>query len=140
MFGKNPPPTNHFDTLVSSKAEIVGDIYFSGGLHIDGKVYGNIIADDDSKAVVVLKKGARKDKDTQKSIHTFIKSRTSAYAKPREYEFVDALPKTKLGKVDYRELESQAKDENRPVEEIQDDPVPQEGEAPKQENETPKQE
>lgn len=92
------------------------------------------------KAVVVLKKGARKDKDTQKSIHTFIKSRTSAYAKPREYEFVDALPKTKLGKVDYRELESQAKDDNRPVEEIQDDPVPQEGEAPKQENETPKQE
>jgi len=52
MFSKNAPPTNHFDTLISSKAEIVGDIHFSGGLHIDGRVYGNIIADDDSKAVL----------------------------------------------------------------------------------------
>lgn len=52
MFGKNAPPSNHFDTLISSKAEIVGDIHFSGGLHIDGRVYGNIIADDDSKAVL----------------------------------------------------------------------------------------
>lgn len=52
MFGKNAPPSNHFDTLISSKAEIVGDIHFSGGLHVDGKVYGNIIADDDSKAVL----------------------------------------------------------------------------------------
>lgn len=52
MFGKNAPPTNNFDTLISGKAEIVGDIHFSGGLHIDGKVYGNIIADDDSKAVL----------------------------------------------------------------------------------------
>lgn len=52
MFGKNPPSSNHFDTLISGKAEIVGDIHFSGGLHIDGKVFGNIIAEDDSKAVL----------------------------------------------------------------------------------------
>ncbi|HKM14687.1 MAG TPA: polymer-forming cytoskeletal protein [Marinospirillum sp.] len=52
MFGKSSAPTNNFDTLISGKAEIVGDIHFSGGLHIDGKVYGNIIADDDSKAVL----------------------------------------------------------------------------------------
>jgi len=53
MFGnKSKPSTHHFDTLVSGKAEIVGDLHFSGGLHIDGKVFGNIVADDDSKAVV----------------------------------------------------------------------------------------
>ncbi len=52
MFGKNAPPSNHFDTLISSKAEIVGDIHFSGGLHVDGKVFGNIVAEDDSKAVL----------------------------------------------------------------------------------------
>ena len=52
MFGKKAPPISNFDTLISGKAEIVGDIHFSGGLHIDGKVYGNIIADDDSKAVL----------------------------------------------------------------------------------------
>lgn len=53
MFGNNSKPSaHHFDTLVSGKAEIVGDLHFSGGLHIDGKVFGNIIAEDDSKAVV----------------------------------------------------------------------------------------
>lgn len=49
---KKAPSTSAFDTLISSKAEIVGDIHFSGGLHIDGKVIGNIIADDSSKAVL----------------------------------------------------------------------------------------
>lgn len=53
MFGSNnKPSSHHFDTLVSGKAELVGDLHFSGGLHIDGKVFGNIVADDDSKAVV----------------------------------------------------------------------------------------
>lgn len=53
MFGSNSKPSSHhFDTLISGKAEIVGDLHFSGGLHIDGKVFGNIIAEDDSKAVV----------------------------------------------------------------------------------------
>ena len=52
MFGKSSSPTNNFDTLISGKAEIVGDIHFSGGLHVDGKIYGNIIADDDSKAIL----------------------------------------------------------------------------------------
>jgi len=53
MFGNNSKQsTHHFDTLVSGKAEIVGDLHFSGGLHIDGKIFGNIIAEDDSKAVV----------------------------------------------------------------------------------------
>ena len=46
---KNP---GHYDTLISSKSEIVGDVHFSGGLHIDGKIRGNIIADDQSSAVV----------------------------------------------------------------------------------------
>lgn len=53
MFGSSgKPSSHHFDTLVSGKAELVGDLHFSGGLHIDGKVFGNIIAEDDSKAVV----------------------------------------------------------------------------------------
>lgn len=55
MFGGNntsKPSSHHFDTLISGKAEIVGDMHFSGGLHIDGKIYGNIIADDTSNAVV----------------------------------------------------------------------------------------
>ncbi len=43
---------HHYDTLVSSKTEIIGDLHFTGGLHVDGKIKGCVIADDDSAAVV----------------------------------------------------------------------------------------
>lgn len=46
-------------TLVSRTTEIVGDIHFSGELIIEGKVKGNIYAEDDSEAVVrVAENGA----------------------------------------------------------------------------------
>lgn len=43
---------HNYDTLISNNTEIVGDIKFSGGLHIDGKVKGCVIAQDNSNAVV----------------------------------------------------------------------------------------
>lgn len=46
-------------TLVSSSTEIVGDIHFNGELIIEGKVKGNIYAEDDSSALIrVAEKGA----------------------------------------------------------------------------------
>ncbi|MCH7815132.1 MAG: polymer-forming cytoskeletal protein [Proteobacteria bacterium] len=46
-------------TLVSRTTEIVGDIHFSGELIIEGKVKGNIYAEDDSEAIVrVAENGA----------------------------------------------------------------------------------
>ena len=45
-------PHVHFDTLISSKTQIQGDIQFSGGLHIDGLIRGTIRAEDDSEAIV----------------------------------------------------------------------------------------
>jgi long-chain acyl-CoA synthetase len=59
------------------------------------------------KAVVVLKKGVEKTPETLNSISAFVKSNISSYAKPRQYDFVDSLPKTKLGKIDYRKLEEE---------------------------------
>ncbi len=41
-----------FDTFISGKSKIIGDLHFSGGLHIDGHIKGNIIADDQSNALV----------------------------------------------------------------------------------------
>ena len=57
------------------------------------------------KAVIVLKQGVEPSEETKASISSFVKKNVSSYAKPREYEFVDSLPKTKLAKVDYRALE-----------------------------------
>jgi len=43
---------HHWDTVISGKTKISGDVHFCGGLHIDGYVRGNIIADDESNGVV----------------------------------------------------------------------------------------
>ncbi len=58
-------------------------------------------------AVIVLKKGVDKSEATLKSIKAFMIENVCAYAKPRDYDFVDNLPRTKLGKVAYKELEKQ---------------------------------
>lgn len=42
------------DTLIGHQTELSGDIVFSGGLHIDGKVKGNIIANSDGATSMVL--------------------------------------------------------------------------------------
>lgn len=42
------------DTLVGRNTEVVGDIAFSGGLHVDGRVNGNIAATTDTNATVSI--------------------------------------------------------------------------------------
>lgn len=42
-------------TLISKATEITGDIHFSGALEIEGKVFGNIYAADDSAAEVRIR-------------------------------------------------------------------------------------
>jgi len=49
---KHQSPNIHFDTLVSAKTQIEGDLQFSGGLHIDGLIRGTIRAEEDSEAIV----------------------------------------------------------------------------------------
>lgn len=44
--------TTHFDTLISKRTHIEGDLQFSGGLHIDGLIKGTIRAEEDSEAIV----------------------------------------------------------------------------------------
>jgi len=62
------------------------------------------------KAVIVLKDGVDKSQETINSIKQHMVDNICSYAKPREYEFVDSLPRTKLGKVDYMKLERDYQD------------------------------
>jgi len=53
MWNKDKKGARHsYDTLISNQTQLKGDIHFSGGLHIDGRVYGRVVAEPDSKAVV----------------------------------------------------------------------------------------
>ncbi len=42
----------HFDTLLSARTQLEGNLTFSGGLHVDGKVKGTIRAEESSEAIV----------------------------------------------------------------------------------------
>lgn len=44
----------HFDTLISGKTIVEGDVHFSGGLHVDGVIKGRVVAEEGSDAVVRL--------------------------------------------------------------------------------------
>jgi len=56
MLGKNSkkPKTLKIDTLIGRNSELNGDLYFDGGLHIDGTVKGNVIARDMENSVLSL--------------------------------------------------------------------------------------
>ena len=59
MLGKsNEKPCNTVDTLIGAKAELKGDIGFSGGLRIDGKQKGNIAAKGAANSTLVLSENA----------------------------------------------------------------------------------
>jgi cytoskeletal protein CcmA (bactofilin family) len=42
------------DTIVGQQTQIEGDIRFSGGLHVDGRIRGNVIAEDGSASVLTI--------------------------------------------------------------------------------------
>lgn len=52
---KKPFSTENITTLVSKATEITGNMHFSGVLEVEGKIRGNIYADDDSSAEVRIR-------------------------------------------------------------------------------------
>lgn len=59
------------------------------------------------KAFIVLKDGFTPTEEIKESIRKHCEKNIAKYALPREYEFRDALPKTLVGKIAYRELEKE---------------------------------
>lgn len=48
----NNTPTRNIDTLIGQNTRMTGDIEFAGGLHIDGIVNGNIVANQSTQCVL----------------------------------------------------------------------------------------
>ena len=42
------------DTIVGQQTQVDGDLHFTGGLHIDGRVRGNVIAGEGSTSVLTV--------------------------------------------------------------------------------------
>ena len=55
MFGKGKKSKcSRIDTIIGQNTRLEGDVRFSGGLHIDGRIKGNIIAENGAEAVLTL--------------------------------------------------------------------------------------
>ncbi len=51
---KRKPKTARIDSLIGQQSELRGDVIFSGGLHIDGTVRGNVIAQEGTESTLTL--------------------------------------------------------------------------------------
>lgn len=55
FWGSNDKPgASTVDTLIGRQTEIHGDVKFAGGLHIDGKVVGKVLAANEKSATVSI--------------------------------------------------------------------------------------
>ena len=57
------------------------------------------------KAVIVLNKDVQRTNEVEREIKEYCKKNIAKYAIPYEYEFRESLPITRVGKINYRELE-----------------------------------
>ena len=58
MFGRRKQTSTRIDTLLGKTANLNGDLEFSGGLHLDGRVNGNVRSSaDDGGALSVSESG-----------------------------------------------------------------------------------
>jgi cytoskeletal protein CcmA (bactofilin family) len=54
MFGKKKIKAAQIDTLIGKNTVVKGDIHYRGGLHIEGKVQGNLVAESNEKTVLIV--------------------------------------------------------------------------------------
>ena len=60
MFGRKKGFSSaRIDSLIGQGTVINGDLVFSGGLHVDGTIKGNVVAEEGSTALLILSESGR---------------------------------------------------------------------------------
>ena len=65
MFRRESKPQNRIDSLIGASTRIEGNLFFTGGLRLDGTVRGNVAALPDQPGTLVLSEHARIDGEVQ---------------------------------------------------------------------------
>jgi cytoskeletal protein CcmA (bactofilin family) len=106
MFGgKASKPQNRIDSLIGESTTVEGNVVFSGGLRIDGRVRGNVLAADDQPSTLVLSERARVEGEIRVS-HAVINGTVVGPVFGAEYVELQAKSNV-TGDVHYRTLEIQ---------------------------------
>ena len=106
MFGSKPTkPQNRIDSLIGSGTIVEGNIEFTGGLRVDGRVRGNVTATDGQPSTLVLSEKAQIEGEIRVS-HAVINGTVIGPVHGGEY--VELQPKANVtGDVHYKTLEIQ---------------------------------
>jgi len=105
MFGKTEKPQSQIDSLIGVGTHIDGNINFSGGLRVDGRVTGNIVALTEKSSTLVLSDQAVIEGKIGVS-HAVVNGTVSGAIHASEY--VELQPKAKVsGDIHYKAMEIQ---------------------------------
>lgn len=106
MFGSKPSkPQNRIDSLIGAGTVVEGNISFTGGLRVDGRVRGSVLTADDQPSTLVLSEKAQIEGEIRVS-HAVINGTVIGPVYGAEY--VELQPKSNVtGDVHYRTLEIQ---------------------------------
>ena len=103
MLGMKKHQTARVETLIGQNTEVFGDVVFSGGLHVDGKVSGNVRTRDSSGGTLTLSEHGRIEGEVKVS-HIVLNGEVKGdvYA----YERIELAPQARIqGDVYYNLLE-----------------------------------
>ncbi len=105
MFRRESKPQNRIDSLIGATTRIEGNVFFSGGLRIDGAVRGNVAALPDQPGTVVVSENARIDGEVQ-AAHVVVNGTINGPVDSRETLELQANSRVK-GDIHYKSLEIQ---------------------------------
>lgn len=106
MFGgKTSKPQTRIDSLIGEGTTVEGNVIFSGGLRVDGRVKGNVQTSDDQPSTLVLSERARIEGEIRVS-HAVVNGTVVGPVFAAEYVELQAKSNV-TGDVHYRTLEIQ---------------------------------
>ena len=100
---KRSTPQKRIDSLIGAGTVVNGDVTFTGGLRIDGRVQGNVLAANGEPSTLVLSEQAKVDGEVRVS-HMVINGTVNGPLIANDY--VELQPKARVvGDVTYKTLE-----------------------------------
>ena len=100
---KHPTPQKRIDSLIGAGTVVSGDVTFTGGLRIDGRVHGNVVAANGEPSTLVISEEAEVDGEIRVS-HVVVNGKVSGPIVANDY--LELQPKARVvGDVTYKTLE-----------------------------------
>lgn len=100
---KRSTPQKRIDSLIGAGTVVDGDVTFTGGLRIDGRVHGNVVAANGEPSTLVVSEQAKIDGEIRVS-HMVVNGTVNGPLVANDY--LELQPNARiLGDVTYRTLE-----------------------------------